>query len=265
MLMSIMSPTFVYLPSIRLTLYVCIYFLTCVNILHCNNSSDTTTSSVQGNCFVLTTTLSLHQGYPTGETCTTTSGNASKCSILCGAQPKCKLVYATSCSANVQCSCSYCNQLADVDFSLTNFTFYLQTNEMEATTGYTRVFLTGGIVAGQPVVTRVTLIEPITSLKFFSKRTDQAFALRFLFIPKIVVATSYLNKTWGPKDTTTPHFNFTGGQEVSVFYVITYEAYYVYVDQVLFKRFEHVVPLASITRFELISVDRQATILSFRR
>ena len=74
-----------------------------------------------------------------------------------------------------------------------------------------------------------------------------------------------MNETWGPKEIGAPHFNFQSGQEVDVLYVVTAQGYDLYIDRVLFKRFAHVVPPSTVTRFDLVSEGRLALILTFRR
>ncbi|GFR83018.1 hypothetical protein ElyMa_002378200 [Elysia marginata] len=241
--------------NVSLTLYFTFSFLA-----RYRGASSATTGAA---CPVAARTLMSLQGIPTGDACNTTAGRAPKCSILCGSLPNCKLVYNVSCSLEEHCTCSYCSQLLDVDFSLSNFQFYLHVQKIAE--NVTLVQLPGGVAIGQPLMMKVTLLSPFTTLKFFAVDRDQPFMVQILFNSKEIIATSYLNQTWGPRETSKPHFNFSHGQEVSVLYVVTSKGYDFYIDQVLFKQFDHIVSPTTITKFLIASEYKLATIISFWR
>ena len=130
-------------------LFGLIYLLIYVKTAVCGNLPGQGIAPNGGSCSITATAFTPLQGSPTGGACTTIQGEARKCSIVCGSLPQCKLVYLSSCNSDGQCSCSYCNQLTHVDFSLTNFQFYLHPTTMS-----TKVYFLHGLVAGQPLSTK---------------------------------------------------------------------------------------------------------------
>ena len=244
---------FEHLPQIQLSLYA-IYLHMCSMMWLCDNT---------GTCPVQTAALTRHRGFPTAEVCNVMTGGAAVCSIMCSTTSQCKIVYVTSCSSNQTCTCVYCDKLTDVDFTVTTFQFYLHTQEIAVSTS--SVDLTGGLIAGQPILIKANVGKSETSIRFKSSNRDQAFATKFMFDQKIVLSNSYLSNKWGKADRSTPYFNFTDGQEISMFYVVTTVEYKLYIDGFLFKIFPHRVPITDIKSLELWSTSAEATLLSFHR
>ncbi|RUS82936.1 hypothetical protein EGW08_009320 [Elysia chlorotica] len=104
------------------------------------------------------------------------------------------------------------------------------------------ISLPGGLVAGHPLVMRISLLDTFVSLNFMlANKQWVAFMLEIRFSERSVVSNSFLGY-WGAENRDTPHFDFTYGQVVTVFCVVNSASYHVYIDKVLFKKFDHRVP-----------------------
>ena len=214
-------------------------------------------------CPIFTRVFSFHTGLSTRGQCNTISGDTIFCSLSCGKQPLCKLVYVTNCDTSGQCTCIYCNQLLGVDFSIINVHFYLQTQEIGADTS--RVDLLGGLIVGQPLLIKVTLEDSTVNLNFMSSATEGPFMTEISFDKRAVSSRWRQGWFWGQTDSSMPYFNFTIGQELSIFCVVTPTYYDLYFDKILFKRFFHKLSIGNVKYFEVSGRMGQSKIVSLHR
>ncbi|KAK3796109.1 hypothetical protein RRG08_009547 [Elysia crispata] len=197
---------------------------------------------------------------PTGAACSTTTGEAAACSTLCSASSLCKIVYVTTCDANGQCTCAFCNQLTGIDFSQTNAVTFFNFQLIGVNTR--QIHLAGGLVIGQPLLIMITLEDTMVSLNFMMANGRVAFITEIRFNERSVVSNSFLGY-WGAEDRNTPHFNFQYGQKPWVFCVVNSERYDLYIDQVLFKQFPHRVPPSQVVE---VTIGRENSLIkTFRR
>ena len=243
--------TFQYLQQTQPTLYTLLFGFIC---------SVTWLCPVSTGCSLNKIKFTSHKASPTGAACSTTTGEAAACSTLCSASSLCKLVYVTTCDAKGQCTCAFCNQLTEVDFSQADAEFFLNTQLIGVNTR--QVHLAGGLVIGQPLLIMITLEDTMVSLNFMMAKGHVAFMTEIRFNERSVVSNSFLGY-WGAEDRNTPHFNFQFGQRRWVFCVVRSDRYELYIDRVLFKQFPHRVPPNQVVE---VTIGREKSLIeTFRR
>ncbi|KAK3705122.1 hypothetical protein RRG08_005513 [Elysia crispata] len=231
---------------------------------------DTTTeasaieaTTIGTNCLMTVSTMTSVIGVPKSEACSSMKGNIISCSIQCSSFPLCKLFFVQNCDPSGKCTCIYCNAMSAM-FSHSTFRFYLNTKELRGTNSH-RVDLPGGLVIGQPVMVKVALESPVTALMFESSTAEEAFEAKFDFYSDKLFTNWKENSQWGTRNHSTPHFDFTDGQEISVFYIVTSAELKLYIDTVLFRTVAHGNQIANFARFVVNSDNAGATIISLQR
>ncbi|RUS82935.1 hypothetical protein EGW08_009319 [Elysia chlorotica] len=219
------------------------------------------TTEAGESCVMSLTTLTSHQGIPSGEGCRSMNAGYISCSIHCFTAPQCKLVYGF-CDGNGLCTCTYCLRLIDISQSFNGFEFYLHTKEMKVENS-NRIDLPGGLAPGQVLVLKVTLAWYKTALNFQTPK-DVALESKFDFEHGFFLTNWKINSAWGPGNKTSPHFDFTDGQTISAVFLVTSTEFKLYFDNVLFQQFTHRLDPADITYFALTSSSPKATLISFR-
>ncbi|RUS81321.1 hypothetical protein EGW08_010928 [Elysia chlorotica] len=205
--------------------------------------------------------FSAHVGVPTGGACVTKPGGAATCGTLCSAHSLCKLCFAMNCSASGQCTCAFCSQLLDVDFSQAGSQFYLNTKVIGQNTKV--VPLPGGLIVGQPLLISFTLHDTRVSLYFQTSAGDIPLLVEFRFTDNTVVFNTLNSGSWGAEDLSTAPFFYQIGMQVSLLCLVHPSHYDVYINRLFIKQYAHIVPPSQATEAKL-DADT-STIVLFRR
>ena len=218
-----------------------------------------------GGCSMMLVTLSPHKGTPTGQRCDVSSSTDMACYIQCSAVSSCRLAFVSSCQPDGLCTCNNCNGITHIQHN-TETQFYLPTKEiLGAETD--SINLPGGIVDGQPLLATVRFSSPWTALSF---ETDSKVAFRVKFDLKnqfFIKQHQEVNDqglTSGEPQTS-PDFDFTDGQEVSVTYIVNSTKIRLHIYDAKVASMQHKYPLEDFTHFKVLSKTQEAVITSFRR
>ncbi|GFR95373.1 hypothetical protein ElyMa_000942500 [Elysia marginata] len=206
-------------------------------------------SSVSASC-PSTLSFSSIVGYPTGQFCTFQAAPLVSCGIACVARRQCKAVYLSNCTEDGNCSCAFCDQLTDVNFTdTTSFVFFLKLHLIGENT--TVVQLTGGLTIGHPLLITIDPLDPYLAL-YFHTGNSHTIALQLLinFWTQRVETSAKISSQWTAaySRSFTPEFSFKMGQEIAVMCLITCaEKFDIFLDKVYFQSFYHQVPMDKIT------------------
>ena len=190
------------------------------------------------SCTKVTKSLGYEPGSPQGADCTYVTGPAGVCSIKCAANEKCRLVYNMPCDVSVEpCQCAYCDQVTTVQFGTPAGNFYLFTQQLVENTATFQ--LPGGLVIGQPLFFAVKPLVDQISLNFLDASFNNALELKINFPRKYVATKAKIDGVSIGDNSYTPQFNFSRDRIINIFITVTSTKYVIYLDQVVFRNFEH--------------------------